>query len=321
MGFLLTPDEARALIAEDARNSDVLLPYLNGEEVNSSPVHAPERWVINFADWPEGRARTYPSCFAIIEEKVRAERQVLASRTASGRDYAKRWWQFGRPTRQLYDAISGHNRALVLSIVSKYVSPTFVPPAQVFSHRLVVFSYDDDFHFGLLASAIHNIWAVKYSSTLETRLNYAPTDCFETFPQPPYSPAVEAAGKALDDHRRPLMIANNEGLTKTYNRVHNPAEQSAGIVRLRELHRELDHAVRDAYGWQDLDLDHGFHETSQGVRYTIGPAARTEVLDRLLELNHQRYAEEVAAGLHDKKKGAKGKARANAATQEARRLL
>src|SRR5690606_11108116 len=121
---------------------------------------------------------------------------------------------------------------------------------------------DDDFHFGLLNSAFHQLWAVKYSSTLETRLNYAPSDAFETFPQSPFSEAVEAAGKALDDHRRPLMIANNEGLTKTYNRVHNPTDDSPGIPRLRELHCELDYAVRDAYGWQDLGLDHGFPPTS-----------------------------------------------------------
>jgi hypothetical protein len=100
------------------------------------------------------------------------------------------------------------------------------------------------------------------------------------------------------------MMANVEGLTKTYNRVHNPAEKNADIARLRALHRELDVAVAVAYGWDDLDLDHGFHETSQGVRYTVGSVARTEILDRLLELNHLRYAEEVAAGLHDKKKPA-----------------
>ena len=32
---------------------------------------------------------------------------------------------------------------------------------------------------------------------------------------------------------------------------------------------------------------------------------RAELLDRLLELNHERYAAEVAAGLHDKKGGKK----------------
>ena len=64
----------------------------------------------------------------------------------------------------------------------------------------------------------------------------------------------------------------------------------------------MDHAVAAAYGWTDLDLGHGFHETKQGVRYTLSEAARREVLGRLLKLNHERYAEEVAQGLHDKGK-------------------
>jgi len=65
---------------------------------------------------------------------------------------------------------------------------------------------------------------------------------------------------------------------------------------------KLDQAVAAAYGWRDLDLGHGFHATKQGERYTLSEPARRTVLDRLLALNHQRYAEEVKAGLHDKKK-------------------
>ena len=73
----------------------------------------------------------------------------------------------------------------------------------------------------------------------------------------------------------------------------------------------MDQAVAAAYGWADLDLGHGFHETKQGLRYTIGEPALREVLARLLKLNHERYAEEVKQGLHDKKKPkAKGKKKA-----------
>ena len=64
----------------------------------------------------------------------------------------------------------------------------------------------------------------------------------------------------------------------------------------------MDEAVAAAYGWDDLDLGHGFHETKQGLRFTISEPARREVLQRLLKLNHERYAEEVKQGLHDKKK-------------------
>jgi hypothetical protein len=90
------------------------------------------------------------------------------------------------------------------------------------------------------------------------------------------------------------MITRDEGLTKTYNRLHNPAEQAIDIQRLRDLHVALDVAVADAYGWGELELNHGFHETRLGVRFTVGPQAQTEILDRLLELNHARYARERA---------------------------
>ena len=67
------------------------------------------------------------------------------------------------------------------------------------------------------------------------------------------------------------MLDRQEGLTKTYNRVHDPDEHADDITRLRELHVELDYAVRDAYGWTDLDLEHGFHETKFGTRFTFAP--------------------------------------------------
>ena len=67
-------------------------------------------------------------------------------------------------------------------------------------------------------------------------------------------------------------------------------------------------AVRDAYGWTDLEFGHGFHPTKFGTRFTFAPVPRQEVLDRLMELNHERYAEEVSQGLHGKPK-AKAKRR------------
>ena len=101
------------------------------------------------------------------------------------------------------------------------------------------------------------------------------------------------------------MLSRQEGLTKTYNRFHDPDESAADIQKLRDLHVEMDKAVAAAYGWSDLDLGHGFHETKQGIRFTISESARREVLSRLLKLNHERYAEEVKQGLHDKKGKAK----------------
>lgn len=84
-------------------------------------------------------------------------------------------------------------------------------------------------------------------------------------------------------------------------------EAVAGIIKLRELHVEMDNAVLEAYGWTDIDLRHDFYEVeylpeNDRIRFTIHPDARKEILKRLLELNHKIHEEEVAAGLWDKKK-------------------
>jgi hypothetical protein len=112
---------------------------------------------------------------------------------------------------------------------------------------------------------------------------------------------LDSIGDRYHTYRRDIMLSRSEGLTKTYHRFHRASEHSEDIAMLRRLHVEMDEAVSAAYGWTELKLEHGFHETRQGVRYTISGPARRSVLDRLLALNHERYAEEVQTGLHDKK--------------------
>jgi hypothetical protein len=111
-----------------------------------------------------------------------------------------------------------------------------------------------------------------------------------------------------------VLQAAREGLTKTYNRFHDPKETASDIAELRTLHVEMDRAVAAAYGWSDLDLGHGFHQTKQGLRYTISEPARCEVLDRLLELNHERHRQEESeraaqSAEAGKKAGRSGKGR------------
>jgi hypothetical protein len=271
-----------------------------GEDLNTRPDGSPSRWVIDFRDWPLERAERHPRALGLVRERVKPTRDDINRRA-----YRELWWRFAEPQMAMRRAVVSLDRCIAITVVSNVVQPMFVPTGMVYSHRLVVFPYDDDARFGVLSSGFHWWWAVTRSSTMRTDVNYSPTDCFETFAQPDLTDDVAALGGALHAHRSALMLDRQEGLTKTYNRVHDPDEGSDDIVRLREIHAQLDHAVRDAYGWGDLELGHGFHDTRFGVRYTFEPVARQEVLDRLLELNHARYAEEVRRGLHDKKKPAK----------------
>ena len=336
MGFVLTPDEAQELLNRNQKNRDVVFPYLNGEDLNSNPDQSPSRWVINFFDWPLQRgargswsaaderqrkewqrsgtvpddypgpvAADYPDCLEIIRERV------YPVRTKVNREaHRKYWWHYGDKRPLLYATIAPLQRVLVLAIVSRTVAFAFVPNHQVYAHKLAVFAHDEVSYFSVLQSSLHYHWAWQYSSTLKQDLNYSPTDVFETFPFPqsPISQSLDLGGETYHEHRRQLMLDRWEGLTATYNRFHHPGESAADIAHLRQLHVKMDHAVAAAYGWADLDLGHGFHATPQGIRYTLHDTARRQVLTRLLALNHERHAEEVQAGLHEKKgkKGGKG---------------
>ena len=311
MGFMMEPEEAQRLIDNEPENKAVLFPYLNGEDLNSRPDHSPTRWVINFFDWPLNRdtapvgyegpvAEDYPACLEIVELKVKPER-MKNNRKAR----RERWWQFAEKAAGLYQAIQNSQSVMVRARVAERHSIAVVPKGWVYDSQVVVFT---DAPFAVLQSTIHETWVRSHASSMRTDLRYTPSDCYETFPFPlSQSPSkLVALGEAYQKHRRLMMLARQEGLTKTYNRFHDPDDDGSDIQHLRALHVEMDKAVAVAYCWTDLDLGHGFHETKQGLRFTISEAARREVLGRLLKLNHERYAEEVAKGLHDKKGKGKG---------------
>ncbi|MBK8393837.1 MAG: hypothetical protein IPL26_01130 [Leptospiraceae bacterium] len=264
------------------------------------------------SDYPYPVAADYPDLLQIVEEKVKPERDK------QNREERKRkWWQFAEKTPALYKAIDGMERVIIIPRVSPTNSVDIYKPEIVFHEKIVVLIFTEIEKFSILQSSFHWTWAVDYTSTLgATTLNYSPSDCFETFPFPDLdSPSLRDIGEQYYELRKQIMVANNEGLTKTYNRFHDPKSGNANDVKtrliasLRDLHIQMDYAVRDAYGWTDLDLEHGFHETKQGVRFTVSDRARVEILDRLLELNHARHALEVEAiqelPLNKKKKPAK----------------
>ncbi|MDG4817508.1 SAM-dependent DNA methyltransferase [Micromonospora sp. WMMD956] len=307
MGFVMEPSRAEELISVDSRNREVLFPYLNGKDLNSRPDCSGSRWVINFFDWPVERARWFREVFEIVEREVRPERQ---RRKADGtfvlrKPLPEKYWQYAEKQPAMQQAIAGLNRVVVLAQVSKTVLPLLVPTGQVFANKIVVFAVDDTAMLALLSSAPHYWWTTSRSSTMKADLSYSPSDVIATFALPELTAELRALGDRLDTYRRDVMLSRDAGLTATYNLVFDPGCQDDDIVELRRIHRDIDVATCRAYGWDDLveeGLDHGFHKAGAYVRYTVGPAVQREILDRLLELNHERYAEEVAQGLHDKKK-------------------
>ena len=361
-GFVLEPIEAELLIKKNPINKDVLFPYINGDDLNNSPSQNPSRWVINFFDWPEEKAKLYPDCYEIIEKLVKPERQrwaldkngnEIVGEFALRKPLPEKWWIYGEKRPALYRTISNFIKVLVIPRVTKFPSMTFVDAKQIFHDKNVVLGYEKYWEFLVLQSTLHDEWAKKYSSTLGglNNLNYSPSECLETFPFPQHlnlqqEQQLESIGEAYHEHRRKLMLGMQLGLTKTYNIFHdrklNQMLQSEkwridycesaeeiivainkkhcpknhfpltlqhflDIIQLRNLHVQMDNAVLEAYGWQDIQLQHNFYDVdylpeNDRVRFTIHPDTRKEVLKRLLELNYKIHEEEKASGLLDKKK-------------------
>lgn len=319
-GFIVEADVANKLLTIDVKNRDCLQPYLNGDDLNSQINLFPSRWIINFKDWPLNRsddsdwfsltqeaqvklkksgfvsknypypvAEDYPDLISIVKKEVKSMRDAVVAKGKQIHEYC--YWRFWDRRDKLYSSIEGEVRVLVKGQVSSSWAFAHVENGFIYDQKLVVFS---NIPFIVMQSSIHHAWVLKYASTIgATGLNYTPTDCCETFPFPlELSDSHQQLGKDYEEFRSELMKSLGIGLTKIGNRFNDPVDQNENINKLRSLHKEIDYTVIHLYGWTDLNLDHGFHETRQGIRYTISEAARSEVLDRLLSLNHQRKAAE-----------------------------
>jgi hypothetical protein len=297
IGFVLDADEAMKWIQQDKRYEDVLFPYVNGKELNDTFNLTPRRYCISFGDSSEVECERYPLAIHRVRTLVKPNRDKL-----TGQIHETCYWKHWDKRPTLYEALRPLARVLVCSLVSKHLPFVFLPTGWIYSKELAVFPTDKAEHFAILQSTFHEAWVRLLSSTMKSDLSYSISDGFRTFPSPHASMStLRTLGESYHGTRSELMLSHKEGLTKSYNRFHDPEETAADIQKLRALHVEMDKAVAAAYGWDDLDLGHDFHQTKQGERFTISETARREVLGRLLKLNHERHAEEVAKGLHEKK--------------------
>jgi hypothetical protein len=321
-------EEMRMLVAKDQRNAERIFPYLGGDEVNNDPRHAHSRFVIDFfnrplrrdpklaswammserdrgncatsgvvpIDYPGEVAEDWPDLIEIVRRRAKPERDVQ-KRVA----LRIRWWQYAEKRPGLYAALTNLKQVMTILFTSPHLAVSVIPADVVFANSFNIFAFATPGPFATLQSRVHEAWARFFASSLKDDLRYTPSDCFQTFavcPRFETDPTLESAGRDYHDHRAALMIARNEGLTKTYNRFHEAAEHAPDIERLRDLHHAMDVAVLHAYGWHDLAetaapsfLDETNEDDHRYQGRLFWPASfRETVLARLLALNAERAA-------------------------------
>jgi hypothetical protein len=243
-GFVLDEFEKKLLIKSEYHSADVIYPYIIGDEINTDPNQRPDRYVINFKNWPLSKeqdksdanpkgspyASDYRVCIERVENTVKPERQK--NKRVGRRD---KWWQFGEVAPRLFDLLAESNDALFSSRVTKYVQFSLLSSRVVPSEAVVIIKFTKWFDFIFVNNSIHDFWAWRFSSTMGSgTVRYSNSEAFETLPTPKninlqLDKQFETIGEAYHENRRQLMLGMQLGLTKTYNLFHSHAIKTQAV--------------------------------------------------------------------------------------------
>lgn len=303
-GFELNEAERSSIIRSDPECERVIFPLYNGGDINNLPILLPYRWVINFRDWDEATSRQFVPAFERVERLVKPYREGL-----KGQIHQDCYWKFWDLRPKLLEEFQKNEFVLASGVVTKFLSFRRVSTKNVYNHKVKLYFLYDWSDFSVLQSSFHQSWAFWACGKLgSSTLSYSTSAALETWPMPLFSSEalqtkVAQAGEKFHSTRDEILRGKSIGLTEFYNSFHDKTCAQEDFIQARRLLVLMDEAVCMAYGWNDLDLGHDFYEVSylpesDRIRFTISEPVRLEVLRRLVDLNRQRYQEEVDQGLH-----------------------
>lgn len=167
-------------------NSDVVRPWVNGMSITQKTG---QLWIVDFPPhFNQEQSALYELPF---EHVLRFVKPVRDQNRRAMR--ARNWWLLGDPQKAMRDSIMPLPYFLGTARVAKHRLFVWFTKEILPTDQVVVFARSDDYFFGVLHSRLHEVWALKLGTRLETRPRYTPTTCFETFPFPTPTAGQEAA--------------------------------------------------------------------------------------------------------------------------------
>ena len=278
-GFYIEEHQVNDWIAQDSKNEMILKLSASAQDLTDNPKGQPNRWIIDFANMNLEDVSDYTLPFKHIKAYVKPEREQ--SRELILRE---KWWRFKRTNEAMREALIPLSAFLILPCHSKWFVFLLASSDWLPNNSTAVVASEDFYILGILTSRVHRFWIQAQSSTLEDRIRYTPSTCFETFPfpqtpNPKLITDIRATAQELHDYRSQQMERKQWGITKLYNEYfHEPTSQ------LFKLHAKLDAIVLQAYGFKPdddlleklltLNLELAEKETRGGA--IVGPWAPTQ---------------------------------------------
>lgn len=307
-GFVVSREQAKTLgLGREVGIEKHIREYRNGRDIAQSPRDV---MVVDVYGLQALEVQTqYPAIYQHLLETVKPERD-----TNNRESRRKNWWIFGEPNPKLRQQLAGLNRYIATVETSKHRFFIFLDQSIAPDNKLLNIALNDAWCLGVVSSRVHVKWSLAQGSTLEDRPVYVKTTCFENFPFPEASDAQKAQirelAEQIDAHRKRQQAENPTlTLTNMYNvleklRHQEPLNDKEKTIHqqgltsvLQELHDKLDHAVFNAYGWDDLAaqlVGKPGATTPLPDKPEAQAQAEETLLSRLVDLNAQRAAEEAS---------------------------
>lgn len=290
--FLVLPEKARELGYKKRKGSESYFrQYRHGRDLMQQSRGL---MAIDMHGLSEKEVRlNFPEAYEHLLRHIKPVRD--RNNRKSRRD---NWWLFGELAPAFREYNEGQARYIATVETSKHRIFQFLDAEILPDNKLLAIGSDDAFHLGILQSNAHIEWALRAGGWLGVGNDsvYVKSKIFDPFPFPDPTDAQRAIiadlAEELDETRK-LAIAETDKLTMTelYNLreklrsgdpmsdkdLHRATAARAGIVN--RLHEQLDQAVADAYGW--------------GQEWAAGTLGPSEIVARLVALNHERAAEEA----------------------------
>jgi hypothetical protein len=265
-GFLLSKDDALKTLKKNPRFSEVLKPYLIGDELVANINSQPERFVIDFTMHDMISASSFKELFQRIEfmvqptrkekaEKQESENSELLKKNSKAKtnkhhiNFYNKWWQLSYGRKDMLKTIRPLKRFIVLPEYSLRPTFEFISSAIRPNAALMVFAFEDYYSFGIIQSKLHWEWWKAKCSTLEARLRYTTNTVWDTFPWPqtPSNQQIKKVAEAATELHRERTKALKE-YNLTLRELYRTLEQP-GKNPIKNLHTKLDKAVMEAYGF------------------------------------------------------------------------
>jgi hypothetical protein len=295
---------------------NVFRPYVSGEDLTQCDPRHPNRVVLDLTGWTADALDELPlEVRTFLHDVVAPTRSSVDLRSYKG--LSDRWWTFWNTREEGFQAVRRRDHLIAIPAVAKYTISVRMPAAWLYTNKVIVVDESrPDLHV-LLLSQCFDLWAEKYGGTMGEGRVMKVGPVVRTFP----CPTARASAGLADDWKAAVMDALDDfgpGLTGVFNAVHDPACAGPKVTFVRDCLARIHAESLRAFGWSDLSGELHHVILREGVRWSISTADRLHLHSRLLRLNRQRYAEEVAVGLHDKKKS---RGRRKKTSPEARTLL